>query len=105
MSIKIRLTKINVIKAMPRAPILADDDLLSVALIYLLFVFVNVEKVLTQGNNYFSKVCRDLIAEKAHFKICNCSIKVGKKATKSAIMGELGRYPLFLEVLLNMIIC
>ena len=43
MSIKIRLTKINVIKAMPRAPILADDDLLSVALIYLFFVFVNVE--------------------------------------------------------------
>jgi hypothetical protein len=43
MSINIRLTKINVIKAMPRAPILADDDLLSVALMYLFFVFVNVE--------------------------------------------------------------
>ena len=28
---------------------------------------------------------------------------VGKKATNSAVMGELGRYPLFLEVLLNMI--
>jgi hypothetical protein len=28
---------------MPRAPILADDDLLSVALIYLFVVFVNVE--------------------------------------------------------------
>jgi hypothetical protein len=41
MSINIRLTKINVIKAMPRAPILADDDLLSVALMYLFFVFVN----------------------------------------------------------------
>jgi hypothetical protein len=30
-------------------------------------------------------------------------IKVGKKATNSAVMGELGRHPLFLEVLLNMI--
>jgi hypothetical protein len=25
-------------------------------------------KLLTQGDNYFSKVCRDLIAEKALFK-------------------------------------
>jgi hypothetical protein len=39
--------------------------------------------------------------EKAHFKLCKYSIKVGEKATNSAVMGELGRYPLFLEVLLN----
>ena len=61
------------------------------------------QKLLTQGDNYFSKVCRDLIAEKAHIKLCKYSIKVGKKATNSTVMGELGRYPLFLEVLLNMI--
>ena len=36
--------------------------------------------------------------DKAHFKLCKYSIKVGKKATNSAVMGELGRYPLFLEV-------
>jgi hypothetical protein len=60
-------------------------------------------KLLTQGDNYFSKVCRDLIVEKAHFKLCKYSIKVGKKATNIAVMGELGRYPLFLEVLINMI--
>jgi hypothetical protein len=41
--------------------------------------------------------------EKAHFKLCKYSIKVGKKVTNSAVMGELGRYPLFPEVLLNMI--
>jgi hypothetical protein len=41
--------------------------------------------------------------EKAHFKLCKYSIKVGKKATNSAGIGELGRYPLFLEILLNMI--
>jgi hypothetical protein len=38
--------------------------------------------------------------DKAHFKLCKYSIKVGKKATNSAVMGELGRYHLFLEVLL-----
>jgi hypothetical protein len=27
------------------------------------------QKLLTQGDNYFSKVCRDLIVEKAHFKL------------------------------------
>jgi hypothetical protein len=61
------------------------------------------KKLLTQGDNYFSKVCRDLKVEKAHFKLCKYSIKVGKKATHSAVMGELGRYPLFLEVLLSII--
>ena len=61
------------------------------------------QTLLTQGDNYFSKVCRDLIVEKAHFKLCKYSIKVGKKATNSTVMGELGRYPLFPEVLLNMI--
>jgi hypothetical protein len=60
-------------------------------------------KLLTQRDNYFSKVYRDLIVEKAHFKLCKYSIKVGKKATHSAVMDELGRYPLFLEVLLNII--
>ena len=50
-----------------------------------------VQKLLTQGDNYFSKVCRDLIAEKVHFKLCKYSIKVGKKATNSAVMGELGK--------------
>jgi hypothetical protein len=37
--------------------------------------------------------------EKAHFKLCKYSIKVGGKATNSAVMGELGRYPLFLKFL------
>ena len=59
-------------------------------------------KLLTEGDNYFSNVCRDLIAEKGDFKLCKYSIKVGKKAPNSAVMGELGRYPLFQEVLLNM---
>jgi hypothetical protein len=48
------------------------------------------QKLLTQGDNYFSKVCRDLIVGKAHFKLCKYSIKVGKRATNSAVMGELG---------------
>jgi hypothetical protein len=52
------------------------------------------QKLLTQGDNYFSKVCRDLIMEKTHFKLCK---------QIALLMGELGRYPLFLEVLLNMI--
>ena len=41
--------------------------------------------------------------EKAHSKLRKYSIKVGQKATNSAVMGELVWYPLFLEVLLNMI--
>jgi hypothetical protein len=50
-------------------------------------------KIINTRDNYFSKVCRDLIVGKAHFKLCKYSIKVGKRATNSAVMGEHGRYP------------
>ena len=50
------------------------------------------QKLLTQRDNYFSKVCRDFIAEKGHFKLCKYSIKVGKKATNSAVVGSSSKH-------------
>ena len=54
-------------------------------------------------SQYLISVPGTLLQKKAHFKLCKYSIKVRKKATNRAVMGELGRYPLFLKVLLNMI--
>ena len=54
-------------------------------------------------SQYLISVPGTLLQKKAHFKLCKYSIKVRKKATNRAVMGELGRYPLFLEVLLNII--
>ena len=63
---------------------------------------INFHKLNTQGDNYFKKLCGDLAVEKAHLSFCKFILGVSKKATNIAVMGELGRYPLFLEVLLNM---
>ena len=48
-------------------------------------------------------MCSDLIAERLHVKFCKYVSEVSRRSTNIAIAGGLGRYPLFLEVLLNMI--
>ena len=48
-------------------------------------------------------MCSDLIAERLHVKFCKYVSEVSRRSTNIAIAGGLGRYPLFLEVILNMI--
>ena len=48
-------------------------------------------------------MCSDLIAERLHVKFCKYLSEVSRRSTNIAIAGGLGRYPLFLEVILNMI--
>ena len=54
-------------------------------------------------DNYFQKLCNDLVIEKLHIKVCKYILEVSRRSTNLAVMGELGRYPLYLEVILNMI--
>jgi hypothetical protein len=61
------------------------------------------QKLLDKGYNYhFSKLCNDLKAEKAHMKFCKFSLGVGKRSSNLAVIGELGRYPLFIEIIISM---
>ena len=39
--------------------------------------------------------------ENVHIKFCKFSLCVGKRTTNIAVLGEMGRYPLLLEVILN----
>ena len=39
--------------------------------------------------------------ENVHIKFCKFSLGVGKRTINIAVLGELGRYPLLLEVILN----
>ena len=57
----------------------------------------------SENNNFFGKLCRDLPLENIHKKFCKNLLEVNKRATTVAVMGELGRYPLMLEVLVNML--
>ena len=41
-------------------------------------------------------------AEKAHMKFCKFSLGVGKRSSNLAVIGELGRYPLFIKIIISM---
>jgi hypothetical protein len=61
------------------------------------------QKLLDKGDNYyFSKLCNDLKAEKAHMKFCKFSLGVGKRSSNLAVIGEFGRYLLFIEIIISM---
>ena len=51
----------------------------------------------------FYKLCNEKIIEKLHLKCCKYILAVNRKSTNSAVMAELGRFPLFFNVLLSMI--
>ena len=63
----------------------------------------SADKLNKLKDSYFNRLCYDLAAEKIHTKFCKYVLEVGRRSTNIAVLGELGRYPLFLEVLLNMI--
>ncbi|CAG2225886.1 unnamed protein product [Mytilus edulis] len=60
------------------------------------------KKLTEKGDCYFEKLCKELQTESVHLKICKFSLGVGKRSTNMAVIGELGRYPLFIEVIVNM---
>ena len=63
----------------------------------------SAEKLNKLRDSYFNKLCSDLIAERLHVKFCKYVLEVSRRSTNIAIAAKLGRYPLFLEVILNMI--
>lgn len=61
-----------------------------------------INKLNKNEHNLF-KLCKDMKQESIHVKFCKFSMGLGKKSTNIAVLGEMGRYPLFLEVILNML--
>ena len=47
------------------------------------------------------KSVENLLCEKLHMKFLKFSLGVNKKSTNVAVMGELGRYPLYINILLT----
>ena len=57
---------------------------------------------------FYCKICYFLaimliISEKIHIKLCKYLLEVGRRSTNSAVLGELGRFPLILEAFLNVV--
>ena len=55
------------------------------------------------SDTFLNKLCNELPAEKIHIKFCKYILEVSRRATNVAVRGELGRQPLFLEIIFNMI--
>lgn len=55
------------------------------------------------SDSFFDKLCNELPAEKIHIKLCKYVLECTRRATNIAVRGELGRLPLFLEVVFNTI--
>ena len=65
-------------------------------------IFV-ADKLQKQKDLYLNKLCTDFTAEKIHIKLCKYLLEVGRRLTNSAVLGELGRFPLILEACLNIV--
>ena len=56
-----------------------------------------------EGKDHFiSKLFSNLKQEQVHLKFCKYILGVGKRSTSLAILGELGRYPLYIEIIISM---
>jgi hypothetical protein len=62
-----------------------------------------IDKLQKQKDLYLNKLCIDFTAEKIHTKLCKYLLEVGRRSTNSAVLGELGRFPLILEAFLNVV--
>ena len=62
-----------------------------------------IGKKLREGkDNFISKLLSNLKQEHVHLKFWKYILGVGKWSTSLAIMGELGRYPLNIEIIIIM---
>ena len=62
-----------------------------------------IGKKLREGkDNFISKLFSNLKQEHVHLKFCKYILGVGKRSTSLAILGELGRYPLYIEIIISM---
>lgn len=61
------------------------------------------KKLLAKTDSFFDKLCKNLKIENIHRQFCKYVLEVPKRASNSAVMGELGRYPLYIDVVINMI--
>ena len=58
---------------------------------------------INKEERFLFNLSKNMKQENVHIKFCKFSLGVGKRTTNIAVLGELGRYPLLLEVILNII--
>ena len=61
------------------------------------------KKLSLNTDSFFDKLCKNLIVENVHKKFCKFLLEVTKRASNLAVMAELGRYPLLIDIFINMV--
>jgi hypothetical protein len=61
------------------------------------------KKLVFNADSFFYKLCKNVIIENVHKKFCKFLLEVTKCASNIAVMGELGRYPLYIDIFINMV--
>ena len=56
---------------------------------------------INKEERFLFNLSKNMKQENVHIKFSKFSLGVGKRTTNIAVLGELGRYPLLLEVILN----
>jgi hypothetical protein len=56
---------------------------------------------INKEERFLFNLSKNMKQENVHIKFGKFSLGVGKRTTNIAVLGELGRYPLLLEVILN----
>jgi len=62
------------------------------------FILINLSH-----NKSLFNFCNDSIIEKLNVKSCKYILGVPRRCTNSSVMSELGRYPLYFSIILNLV--
>ena len=61
----------------------------------------SMDNKINKEERFLFNLSKNMKQENVHIKCCKFSLSVGKKTTNKAVLGDLGRYPLLLELILN----
>ena len=57
----------------------------------------------TDEFNPYEKIFNNLPIEKVNLSMCRYTLGVSRKTCKAALYGELGRYPLYIDIIISML--
>jgi hypothetical protein len=55
------------------------------------------KQLVFNADSFFDKLCKNVIIENVHKHFCKYLLEVTKRGSNIAVMGELGRYPLYIK--------
>ena len=61
------------------------------------------KQLVFNADSFFDKLCKNVIIENVHKHFCKFLLEVAKRGSNIAVVDELGRYPLYVDIFINMV--